>query len=205
MVKSLTNQISKSSSKHGSCCTILTQAMEGTSLESGSFTRDSDSFCNKTNSTFTIDFPETAKGVNQCSIWTYLFINNFGRKQALRWHEAADKKLSYIPCWGSLAPGQECKGNFPCHTKGSIHQLPWLLFRLIPGKPHAKGKFARYWERLPKPVNHEWQCLKWTQTVPDKEELFNAPYPYRVQSSIGSSDKYKTKLHLKWKAYPIYD
>lgn len=73
------SQISYSSSKHGSCYTILTQEMEEISLEKvpGSVTRDSNSFRNKTNSTFTIDFAERARSINQCSTWTYLFINNF--------------------------------------------------------------------------------------------------------------------------------
>jgi len=71
------SHISQSSSKHERCYTILTQEMEGISLEPGSFSRDSD-FCNKTNSTFMIDFAGAAKGVNQCSIWACLFINNSG-------------------------------------------------------------------------------------------------------------------------------
>lgn len=120
MVKSLTTQISKISSK---CYTTLMQEMEIISPEEvpGSFTRDSNAFCNKRNSTFTTDFAETAEGVNQCRVWICLFINNCGWKQALRWHGAAGKKLSCISCWGSSAPGQECKACFPCHTKGSIY------------------------------------------------------------------------------------
>lgn len=60
------SQISKSSSKHESRYTIITQEMEDISLQKvpGRFTRDSDSSCSKTNSAFTIDFAETIKGVN---------------------------------------------------------------------------------------------------------------------------------------------
>lgn len=87
--------------------------------------------------------------------------------------------------------------TWSCHTKSSRHRLPWLLLHLIPGKPRAKGELAIHEERLPKPANHKWQCLKWKQTVPDVEELFNSPGPHKTQSVTGSSDKYKPKLHVR--------
>lgn len=79
------------------------------------------------------------------------------------------------------SPGTRCDPVTP----GAADRVPWLLLHLIPGKPQA-----RHEERLRTPVNHKWWCLKWKQTVPDMEELFKSPYPYKPQSIFGSCDKY---------------
>lgn len=118
MVKIMTKMTAKfqrAAAKTAVINSTLKQELEEISLRKGPGGFNS-SFCNKTNSTSTTNFAETAKGTAQCSTWSHLFISKSGCERVLRWQPLAKvSSASHQP----LSPRERVQRLLVCHTRAA--------------------------------------------------------------------------------------